>query len=59
MNSRANEEMERLTLYSIEICISRVALLCVDLIRKVFKWHVDSADTADKITALRPAYAHC
>ena len=31
-------EMERLTLYSIEICISRMALLCVDLIRKVFKW---------------------
>ena len=37
-------EMEHLTLYSIEICISRTALLCVDLIRKVFKWHVDSAD---------------
>ena len=46
-------EIERLTLYSIEICISRMALLCVDLIRKVFKWNVDSAD---KITILRPAY---
>ena len=33
-------EMERLTLYGIEICISRRALLCVDLIRKLFKWHV-------------------
>ena len=31
-------EMERLTLHSIEICISWMALLCVDLIRKVFKW---------------------
>ena len=38
-------EMECLTVHSIEICISRMALLCVDLIRKVIKWHVDSADT--------------
>ena len=53
-NLEQMREMERLTLYSIEICISCVALLCVDLIRKVFKWHVD---TADKIQHLRPAYA--
>ena len=47
-------EMERLTLYSIEICISRIALLCVDLIRKVFKWLLTVQTCADKITILRP-----
>ena len=51
-------EMERLTLYSIEICISSIALLCVDLIRKVFKWLLTVQTCADKITILRPAYVY-
>ena len=50
-------EMERLTLYSIEICISHIALLCVDLIRKVLKWLLTVQTCADKITILRPALA--
>ena len=50
-------EMEqRLTLYSIEICISRMALLCVDLIRKVFKWLLTVQTCADKITISRLPY---
>ena len=60
LNQEQMREMERLTLYtcSIEICISRIALLCVDLIRKVFKWLLTVQTCADKITILRPAYAY-
>ena len=43
-NQEQMREMEHLTLYNIEICISCIALVCVDLTRKVFEWHVDSAD---------------
>ena len=50
-------EMERLTLYSIEMCISCMALLCVDLIRKVLSGMLTVQTRADKITALRSAYA--